>query len=39
MEYIEAMNRDLNIDIDLDSVMIKRLALYAEENGNIYSPL
>lgn len=39
MDFIEAMNRDLSLDMDLESVMIKRLALYAEENGNIYNPL
>lgn len=39
LEFMEAMKRDLNIDIDLDSLLMKRLALYAEENGNIYSPL
>ena len=39
IEFIEAMNRDLKIGIDIDSIMIKRLAQYAEKDGNIYSPL
>lgn len=39
IDFIEAMNRDLGIGIDLDSVMLKRLALFAEKDGNIYSPL
>lgn len=39
VEFIEAFNRDSKIGIDLDSLMIKRLALYAEKDGNIYSPL
>lgn len=39
VEFIEAFNRNSKIGIDLDSLMIKRLALYAEKDGNIYSPL
>lgn len=39
IDFIEAIKRDLQSNIDMDSVMIKRIAQYAEENGNIYSPL
>lgn len=39
IDFIDAMNRDLTLNIDMDSVMLKRLALFAEDNGNIYSPL
>jgi radical SAM-linked protein len=39
MEFIEAMNRDLSLSLDLDSIMIKRLALYAEKDDTLYSPL
>lgn len=39
IDFIDAMNRDLALNIDMDSVMLKRLALFAEDNGNIYSPL
>ena len=39
IDFIEAMNRDLELGIDMDSVMLKREALFAENEGNIYSPL
>lgn len=39
IEFMEALNKDTEIEIDIDSIIIKRLSLYAEENGNIYSPL
>ena len=39
VQFMEALNRDLNLDIDLDSLLMKRLELFAEENGNIYCPL
>lgn len=39
IDFIEVMNNELKLNIDMDSVMLKRLALFAEDNGNIYSPL
>lgn len=39
LDFIEAMNRDLDLNIDLDLVYIKRLRLYAENSGNLYNPL
>ncbi|WP_316699669.1 TIGR03936 family radical SAM-associated protein [Paratissierella segnis] len=39
MDFIGAMNRDLKLDIDMDLVYIKRLNLFAEENGKLYSPM
>ncbi len=39
IDLITSIKKETNIDIDLDSVMIKRLELYAEENNNIYKPL
>ncbi|NLL81487.1 MAG: DUF2344 domain-containing protein [Tissierellia bacterium] len=39
VQLMEAMSRDLDLNLDLDSLLIKRLALYAEEGKNIYSPL
>ncbi len=39
VQFMEALNRDLNLYVDMELLLIKRLALYAEENGNIYSPL
>lgn len=38
-DFIEAMNRDTNLNIDLDSIMMKRLSQYAEKDDNIYKPL
>lgn len=39
LDFIEALNRDLDLNIDMDLVYLNRLALYAEDSGNIYSPL
>ncbi len=39
MDFIEALNRDTNLNIDMDSAHIKRLGLYAEKDNNIYKPL
>lgn len=39
MDFTETIKRDLKVDIDMESVMIKRVAQYAEENGKIYSPI
>lgn len=39
MDFMEAMNRDLDLNVDMDLVYIKRLMLYAEDNGNFYNPL
>lgn len=39
LDFIEAMNRDNNLEIDIESVMLKRLGLYIEENNTIYKPM
>jgi len=39
INFLEALDRDTNLQIDMDSVRIKRLGLYAEDNNNIYRPL
>ncbi len=38
-DFMELFVRDNPIEIDLDSITIKRLALYAEKDNNIYKPL
>jgi len=38
-DFIDAMNRDVNLGINLDSIVMKRLGLYAEKDNNIYKPL
>lgn len=38
-DFMELFVRDNPIEIDMDSITIKRLALYAEKNNNIYKPL
>lgn len=38
-DFIDALNRDTNLAIDIDSIMMKRLTLYAEKDNNIYKPL
>lgn len=39
LEFVDSLSTEEDIDIDMDSVNIKRLALYAEENGEIYKPV
>ena len=39
LELVESISSEEDIDIDMDSVNIKRLALYAEEDGEIYKPV
>lgn len=39
MDFIMVFDRDNPINIDMDSIAIKRLALYAEKDNNIYKPL
>ncbi|MBU5311216.1 TIGR03936 family radical SAM-associated protein [Tissierella carlieri] len=39
LDFIEALDRDTCLNIDMDSVTTKRLALYAEKDNNIYKPL
>ena len=39
LDFIEAMNRDNNLEIDLESVMLKRLGLYIEGKNEIYKPI
>lgn len=38
LDFMEALNRDNNLNIDIDSIMMKRLAMYAEKDGNLYKP-
>ena len=35
-DFIEAMEKYLDIGVDFDSVDIKRLQLFAEEKGELY---
>ena len=37
-DFMEVLARDNPIEIDMDSITIKRLALYAEKDNNIYKP-
>lgn len=39
LDFIEAMDKDNNLEIDLESVMLKRLGLFIEGKDNIYKPL
>lgn len=39
MDFIEALNRDTFLNIDMDSINLIRLGLYAEKDNNIYKPL
>lgn len=39
LDFIEAMNRDNNLEIDMESVMLKRLGLYIEGIDTIYKPI
>lgn len=39
IQLINSLKNEENIDIDIDSVNIKRLGLYAEEKGEIYKPI
>ena len=39
INLMEALNRDTTLNIDMDSITIKRLGLYAEKDKNIYKPL
>lgn len=39
IDLLTSLKEESNMKIDLDSVMIKRLELYAEKNNNIYKPL
>lgn len=39
IDFMEALNRDTCLNIDMDSISIKRLGLYAEKDDNIYKPL
>lgn len=38
-DFIDVLNRETNLAIDIDSVTMKRLGLYAEKDNNIYKPL
>lgn len=39
IELVKSIKVEEEIDIDLESVNIKRIHLYAEENGEIYKPI
>lgn len=39
IDFMEALNRDTDLLIVMDSISIKRLGLYAEKDNNIYKPL
>lgn len=39
MDFIKALDRDNNLNIDMDTINIKRIGLYAEKDNNIYKPL
>lgn len=38
-DFINTLNRDCDLNIDMDTLSIKRLGLYAERNGELYKPL
>lgn len=38
LDFMEALNRDNNLNMDIDSIMMKRLAMYAEKDGKLYKP-
>lgn len=39
LDFIQAMDRDNNLEIDIESVMLKRLGLYIEGIKEIYEPI
>ncbi len=39
IQFVNSLANEEGIDIDLESVSIKRIGLYAEENGKIYKPI
>lgn len=39
LDFIQALDRDNNLDIDIESVMLKRLGLYIEGMKEIYEPI
>lgn len=38
-DFMESLNRETNLNVDIDSINIKRLAVYAEKDNNIYKPI
>ena len=38
-DLIDAMNKEMNLGIDLDTINIKRVGLYVENKGEIQSPI
>lgn len=38
LDFMEALNRDNNLNMDIDSIMMKRLVMYAEKDGKLYKP-
>lgn len=38
LDFMEALIRDNNLNMDIDSIMMKRLAMYAEKDGKLYKP-
>lgn len=39
MDFVKAFIEDNSLSIDINSVSIKRLGLYAEDKGSIFKPL
>ncbi|NLY85054.1 MAG: DUF2344 domain-containing protein [Tissierellia bacterium] len=39
MDFVNVLNRDCELNIDMDTISIKRLALYAEKGDELYKPL
>ncbi len=39
LDFIEAMNRDNNLEIDMDSIMLKRLGLYIKDLDSMHKPI
>lgn len=39
IDFIEVLNRDNKLNIDMDTISIKRIALYGEKGNEIFKPL
>lgn len=39
VDFIHALDKGCNLNIDIDSLRIKRIGLYGEKNGKLYKPL
>lgn len=38
-DFLDVLNRDNNLEIEQDTIEIKRISLFAEKDNNIYKPL